>query len=114
MHKKGYVGKYLITIDVQLNLLKELIEKESKETLKNFLTQKTYYRLLKSIDKGIEVLPELVNNPELFVLYNIDDNLEAWVSGNNVLIFTCKSGTAVFDKLSEDNFGSRYIDNKFQ
>lgn len=112
MNSKGYVGKDLLLLDVQINLLKGLIEKDSLMILSNFLIQKTYYRLLKSIDKGIEYLPDLINNPEQYVLYNIDKDVKSWIEKDN-LIFTCKNSIGVFSKTQKD-FASVYIDNKYQ
>jgi hypothetical protein len=113
MNLKGYVGKDLYILDVQLNLLKELIKVESKNVLSELLTKKTYYRLLKSIDKGIEYLPDLVENNENYVLNPIDRDKDAWIS-DDVLIFSCKSGTGVFSKVSRKTEGANYIDNRYQ
>jgi hypothetical protein len=112
MNTRGYVGRDLFVLDAQISLLKELIDTDSMNVLGEFITKKSYYRLLKSIDKGIELLPDLIENPDRFVLYNIDKYPESWVETNN-LIFTCKSGIGVFSK-SQKDFASHYVDNKFQ
>lgn len=113
MNKRGYIGKDLYVITVQLDLLKELISIESENTLSELLTRKTYYRLLKSIDKGIEYLQDILEYPENWILNPIDRDIEAWHS-KDVLIFECKSNIGVFSKISRKNSGSHYIDNKFQ
>ena len=112
MNQLGYASKDLYSIEMQMNLLKELIDLESKNVL-DLLLKKTYYRLLKSINKGIEYLPEIVDNPDNWVLNSIENDVDAWID-SDVLIFTTKSKVAVFSKISRKNSGSHYIDGKFQ
>lgn len=112
MNKLGYSTKDLYCLHVQMDILMELIENESEKVLSSFL-QKTYYRLLKKINKGVEYLYEIVENPEDWVLNQIEDDINAWID-TDVLIFTTKSKTAVFSKISRKSDGSHYIDGKFQ
>lgn len=112
MNKLGYVARDLYVIDVQLNLLQELIEIESQNVLGELL-KKTYYRLLKHIDRGVEYLPDVVTNSENWVLNGIEKDKEAWIS-KDVLIFTTKTSQAVFSKISRKTQGYKYVDGKFQ
>jgi hypothetical protein len=113
MNKKGYVGKDIYCLQVQINLLKDFINTESINVLNDFLLKKTYFRLLKSINKGLEYLPDIINNPENWVLNSIENDKDAWIS-EDVMIFTTRTNCAVFSKLSRKNEGYHYIDNKYQ
>jgi len=112
MNKKGYSAKVLCSIHAQMDILMELIEVESKNTLE-ILLKKTYFRLLKQIDKGIEYLPDIVNNSENWILNKIEDDPNAWID-SDVLIFTTKSNIVTFSKLTRNVSGSQYIDGKWQ
>lgn len=112
MNKYGYSLKDLYCIQLQLSLLKELIEVESVNVL-NEMLKKTYYRLLRHIDKGIEYLPDIVLNPENWVLNGIEKDKNAWLD-KDCLIFTCRTNCAVFSKISRKSQGYKYVDNKFQ
>ena len=113
LNKKGY-SRDLYSIEVQLNLLIELIRIESNVVLEQFL-QRTYYRLFKSINRGIEQLPYIISESDegKWVLNPIEKDQEAWIS-NSVLIFTTKSNIAVFSKISRKNDGQKYQDGKYQ
>jgi len=112
MNKLGYPSKDLYCLHVQLYLLMELIEIESENVLEQLL-KKTYFRLLKKINRGIEYLSDIQNNPEDWVLNKIENDIDAWID-SDVLIFSCKSTVAVFSKLSRKSDGAKYIDGKFQ
>ena len=112
MNKLGYASKDLYCLHVQLEILMELIEIESEGIL-NELLKKTYFRLLKKINRGIEYLPDIISNPEDWCLNSIENDAEAWID-NDVLIFTTKAKIAVFSKLSRKSDGNLYVDNKWQ
>ena len=112
MNKKGYVGRDLYCLQVQINLLNNLIDTESKNVLSDLL-KKTYFRLLKSIDRGIEYLPDIINNSEEWVLNPIENDREAWID-KDTLIFTTKPNCAVFSKITRKDSGYKYVDNKWQ
>ena len=112
MNKLGYASKDLYSIEMQIEVLMELIEIESENVLESLL-KKTYFRLLKKINRGIEHLSDIQNNPEDWVLNKIENDTDAWID-SDVLIFSCKSVTAVFSKLSRKSDGAKYIDGKFQ
>jgi len=112
MNKLGYASKDLYCIHVNLNLLMNLIEIESENGLE-ILLKKTYFRLLKKINKGIEYLPDIIETPEDWVLNKIENDIDAWID-SDVLIFTTKSNVVAFSKLSRKSTGSKYIDGKFQ
>lgn len=113
MNKLGWVANDLYCIEMQMVILMELIEIESKNVLDNLLKTKTYFRLPKKINKGIEYLPDILENPEKYVLNPIENDIDAWVDQDN-LIFTTKAKTAVFSKISRNSSGSHYLDGKFQ
>ena len=112
MNKLGYASRDLYPIEKQMDILKEFIELESENVL-SLLLRKTYYRLLKNINKGIEYLPEIVESPENWILNPIEKDIDAWID-SDVMIFTTKSKVAVFSKLSRKDSGSHYIDGKWQ
>lgn len=112
MNKKGYSARDLFCIMTQLNLLHKIIELESNNALE-LLLKKTYYRLLKHIDRGIEYLPDIVLNSEEWVLNPIEKDTQAWIS-KDVLIFSTKTSVAVFSKMSRNGMGYHYIDSKWQ
>ena len=113
MNKLGYPSKDLYCLHVQLYLLMELIEVESENVLEVLIKEKTYFRLLKKINRGVEYLIDIIEYPENWVLNKIENDTEAWID-SNVLIFTCRSVTVVFSKLSRKSDGARYLDGKFQ
>jgi len=113
MNKRGYPSKSLYSIETQMSVLMLLIEIESINVLETLLKGKTYFRLLKKINRGFEYLYEIVESPEDWVLNKIENDVDAWID-SNVLIFTCKSSTAVFSKISRKSDGAKYIDGKFQ
>jgi len=112
MNKLGYASKDLYCLHVQLEILMDLIKIES-ESILNELLKKTYFRLLKKINRGIEYLPDIISNPEDWCLNSIENDAEAWID-NDVLIFTTKAKIAVFSKLSRKSDGNLYVDNKWQ
>jgi len=78
------------------------------------LLKKTYFRLLKRINKGIEYLPSIINSPEEWILNKIENDPSAWVDANT-LIFSTKSNVLVFSNISRNTLGyQKYIDNKWQ
>lgn len=112
MSKKGYLSRDLYCIHVQLSLLDDIIKVESVSVLSELL-KKTYFRLLKQIDKGIEYLPDILLNSEEWVLNPVEKDPHAWTS-KDVLIFTTRTNIAVFSKVSRNWIGYRYIDGKWQ
>jgi len=113
MNKLGYPSKDLYCLHVQLYLLMELIEIESENVLEVLIKDKTYFRLLKKINRGVGYLIDIIEYPENWVLNKIENDTDAWID-SNVLIFTCRNVTAVFSKLSRKSDGAKYIDGKFQ
>jgi hypothetical protein len=112
MNKKGYVARDMYIIQIQLDIIKKFIDIESMSVL-NELIKKTYFRLLKSIKKGTEYLPDIAHNPENWVLNPIEKDKTAWIS-NDVMIFCTKTNCAVFSKISRNSEGYHYVDNKWQ
>jgi len=113
MNKKGYSTRDLYSIQVQIVLLTEMIQIESMNVLGNLLLKKSYLRLLRCIDRGIEYLPDIVDNPEGWCLNKIENDIESWIN-EDTLIFTCKNNTNVFSKLSRNDNGRKYQDGKWQ
>ena len=113
MNKLGYPSKDLYCLHVQLYLLMELIEIESENVLEVLIKEKTYFRLLKKINRGVEYLIDIIEYPEEWVLNKIENDTDAWID-SNVLIFTCRNVTAVFSNLSRKSDGAKYVDGKFQ
>ena len=113
MNKLGYASKDLYSIEMQMEVLMLLIEIESINVLEILLKGKTYFRLLKKINRGIEYLYEIIESPEDWILNKIENDSDAWID-SDVLIFTCKSSTAVFSRLSRKSDGAKYVDGKFQ
>jgi len=113
MNKRGYAKKDLYCIYSQIKVLNELIEFESNLMLSDLL-KKTYFRLLKRINKGIEYLPSIIDSPEEWILNKIENDPSAWVDANT-LIFSTKSNVLVFSNISRNTLGyQKYIDNKWQ
>ena len=112
MNKLGYASKDLYSIEMQMEVLMQLIQVESENVLESLL-KKTYFRLLKKINRGIEHLSDIQNNPEDWVLNKIENDTDAWID-SDVLIFTTKSNIVAFSKLSRKSDGAKYIDGKFQ
>jgi len=112
MNKRGYASKDLYSIEMQMEVLMVLIEIESENVLESLL-KKTYFRLPKKINRGIEYLSDIQNNPEDWVLNKIENDTDAWID-SDVLIFTTKSNVVVFSRLSRKSDGAKYIDGKFQ
>jgi len=112
MNLRGYASKDLYSIEMQMEVLMELIQVESENVLESLL-KKTYFRLLKKINRGIEHLSDIQNNPEDWVLNKIENDTDAWID-SDVLIFTTKSNIVAFSKLSRKSDGAKYIDGKFQ
>ncbi|HEY8805099.1 MAG TPA: hypothetical protein VIM70_11525 [Clostridium sp.] len=111
LNSRGY-SRGLYAIEIQINLLKELIELESKNVLSQLL-KKTYFRLFRDINRGIEYLPDIVSDSENWVLNTIDKDIDAWTS-KDVLVCTTKTCTIVFSKISRNDSGYHYIDSKWQ
>ena len=105
--------KIYIVYMFNLDILMELIEFESKILLSELL-KKSYFRMLKQINKGIEYLPSIIEFPEEWTLDKVENDLSAWVDANT-LIFSTKKNVLVFSNTSRSTLGSqRYIDNKWQ
>jgi len=113
MNKKGYSTRDLCYIFAKIEILNELIQIESMNVLSELLLKKTYLRLLKRIDRGIEYLPDIIENPDNWCLNKIEDDMESWIC-KDVLIFKCKNSINVFSKLSRNSNGRIYQDGKYQ
>lgn len=113
MNKLGYSAGNLYSIQVQIDLLMELIQIESMNVLNELLLKKSYLRLLKSINKGIEYLPNILFDPEGWTLDNIGNDIGAWRS-KDVMLFSCKSSVNVFSRLDRNSHGKKYQDSKWQ
>lgn len=107
---KGYVYKDIQYLYGQIDLANKLIDQESFIVL-NELLRKTYFRLLKRIDKGQDVIIKIINNPTEWVLTPIEKYKEAWIE-DEVLIFTTENKCGVFSKNKAE--GYKYFDNKWQ
>ena len=112
LNAKGYSSKDLFSIESQLTILMELIEIESMNVLSELL-KRTYYRLLREIVRGIEYLPEIISDCEGWTLNLIENDIEAWIS-KDVLILTTKNKILAFSKVSRNSLGNCYIDGKWQ
>jgi hypothetical protein len=113
MNSRGYVGRDLFVLDVQISLLNEIIKMESMNSLGELLRTKTYMRLLKEIIKGIEYLPDIVNSPEEWTLDLIENDSSAWID-NETLIFSIRNNIGVFSKITRRELTYKYVDGKFQ
>jgi len=113
MNARGYSTKNLYGIQLQIDLLEELIQIDSINVLSDLLLRKTYLRLLRRIDRGIEYLPDVIENPDNWCLNKIEDDMSSWNS-KDVLIFECKKSVNVFSKLSRNPSGKVYQDSKYQ
>ena len=113
MNERGYAKKDLYCIYSQIEILNELIDMESMNNLE-LLLKKSYFRLLKRINKGIEYLPSIIDSPEEWTLDKIENDSSAWID-TNTLIFSTKNNVLVFSNISRNTLDSqKYIDNKWQ
>ena len=106
---KGHNYKTLAWLNGQLDLLTNLIERESFNVLDELL-RKTNYRLLTKIDKGIHNLIDIYNNSYQWQLGILDENSKEWFN-NDSLIFSTERQTLVFSKNIQ---GHKYLNNKWQ
>jgi hypothetical protein len=106
---RGYNFKSLSFLNGQIELLELLIKQKSFNTLEQLL-RKTNYRLLKQIEKGEQNLVSIVNYPDQWHLCKIEDHCEEWLN-NNSLIFSTERETLCF---TQNDYGQRYINNKWQ
>ena len=113
MNLRGYASKDLYSIEIQMEVLMELIHVESENVLEVLIKEKTYFRLLKKINRGVEYLINIIESPEEWILNKIENDIDAWID-SDVLIFSCRNVTAVFSKLSRKSDGAKYNDGKFQ
>jgi len=113
MNRLGYSSGDLFVIESQISLLNELIEIESMNILNELLKTRTYHRLLKSIDRGIEYLPEIISDCENWVLNNVKDDSNAWID-KDVLVFSTRNSILAFSKSTRIEFGNTYLDGKWQ
>lgn len=107
--EKGYNFKSLAYINSQIELLNNLIQKESFNQLEQLL-RKTNYRLLKQIEKGEENLVSIINYPDQWRLCKIEDHCEEWLNEYS-LIFSTEREILCFTK---NDYGQQYINNKWQ
>ena len=112
LYKKGYTHKDLFFLNFELKRLLKLIDTESLNVL-NDLLRKTYFRLLVKIDKGIEYLPDIVNNPENWTLGVVENDIESWVD-KDTLVFTTETKNLIFSSINRHKGDFKYIDNKWQ
>jgi hypothetical protein len=106
---RGHNYKELAGINAQLDLLNQFIKCESFNILDELL-RKTNYRLLKSIDKGMNNLVEIYNNPYEWQLGSLENNNQE-LFNTEALIFSTERQILVFSKNIE---GHRYLNNKWQ
>ena len=110
---KGYSYKVIsfTWLNSQIEVIEKIIKKESFNLLSELL-RKTNYRLLITIDKGIENLPDIYLNPYDWQLGRIEENREQWLNDKS-LIFSTETRQLVFSKDNLRN-GQKYINNKWQ
>ena len=108
--QKGYRFKTLIWINGQLDLLDELIQKESFNVLNTLVREKTSYRLFKKIISGHKNLVSIYNNPDIWYLGKAQDNRNEYLN-SKALIFSTESLTLIFSK---NKLQEKYISNKWQ
>lgn len=109
LSNKGHSFKELGTLNSQLDLLDELINKESFSVL-NELLRKTNYRLLKRIEKGHKNLIDIFKNPDLWQLGLLENNQNEWIN-NQALVFQTQRQSLMFSKTIN---GHKYVNNKWQ
>jgi hypothetical protein len=107
---KGYNFKSLSTLNSQIDLLDKLIKEESFNVLEQLL-RKTNYRLLKQIEKGSQHLVNITNYPDQWRLCKVEEYCEEWLN-NDSLIFSTERGEILC--FTQNNYGQRYISNKWQ
>ena len=110
--KKGYSFKQLSYINSQIELLEKLIKQESLNVLNILLREKTNYRLLRQINKGLNNLINILNYPNEWYLCKIDNCREEWLNQES-LVFSTERETLVFTKINY-NDSQKYINNKWQ
>jgi len=107
---KGYNFKDISYLNSQIEILNQLIKKESFEVLNQLLFDKTYYRLLERIEKGIENLINICNHPNQWNLCKIEEH-NGWLDKNSLVFSTEGKGILVFN---QNNIGQKYTGNKWQ
>lgn len=107
----GHTYKGLEFVYNQLELLEELIKEESFDTM-NELLKKTNFRLLTSIQKGLENIIKIIDNSYDWNLAKIEGNESEWLNNESV-IFNTELYTLVFSKNNLQD-GQKYINNKWQ
>jgi len=107
---KGYNFKDISYLNSQIELLNKLIKEESFEILNKLLFEKTYYRLLNKIEKGIENLVSIYNHPDQWRLCKIEE-YNGWLDKNSIVFSTEGKGFLVFN---QNNIGQKYTGNKWQ
>jgi hypothetical protein len=112
LYKKEYSFKDVYFLNFEINRLEKLIQDESIISL-NEMLRKTYYRLLKSINKGQKYLVNIINYPNQWTINPIEKDNEAWIS-DNVLIFTTENKCAVFSHIDRKVGQFKYVDSKWQ
>jgi hypothetical protein len=110
--QKGYNFKQLSYLNAQIELLNEFMVQEGLNLLNVILREKTNYRLLKHIDKGIENLVDISKYPNHWYLSKIDNCYDEWLNLES-LIFSTERETLVFTK-NDYEHGQKYINNKWQ
>jgi hypothetical protein len=108
--QKGYNFKQLSYLNSQMQLLDKLIKQESLDVLNVILREKTNYRLLKQIEKGLDNLVDILKYPDQWRLSKITECNEEWLNSTS-LIFSTERETLVFTK---NDYGQKYINNKWQ
>jgi len=112
MRDKKYTNKDLIHTIAEENILNDIYKIESFNTLNNLL-MKTHFRLLLDINKGMNNLVNIINNPSDWGINPISKDNNAWID-NNVLIFSTETSQAVFSHISRGKCEYNFQNNKWQ
>jgi hypothetical protein len=108
---KGHSCKTLAWINGQIELLNDLIQRESNDVMSE-LIKKTNYRLYKQIDKGMRNLVYVIKNPNIYTLCKLENAKDEWLN-EHALIFSTERYMLVFTNKSSYK-GEKYINNKWQ
>ena len=108
---KGHSFRQLSYINSQIELLSNLIKQEAFNILDILLNEKTYYRLLKKINKGTENLVDILKQPAEWRLCEVENHTEEWFNKDSLIFTTENEEVMVFTK---NNHGQKYTNNKWQ
>ena len=110
--QRGYNFKQISFINAQIMLLNKFIKIEGYNVLNIILREKTNYRFLKQVEKGLDNIIEISKYPEKWKLCKVEDCIEEWLNPES-LIFSTEKETLVFTKNNKWQ-GQNYINNKWQ